>query len=44
MMGEADEAGLAAQRLMMLTMDPPEHDRFKLLVSRGFTQGAAPPA
>jgi cytochrome P450 len=22
---------------MMLTMDPPQHDRFKLLVSRGFT-------
>ncbi|MEZ5248144.1 MAG: hypothetical protein R2713_02705 [Ilumatobacteraceae bacterium] len=22
---------------MMLNMDPPQHDRFKLLVSRGFT-------
>jgi cytochrome P450 len=41
MMGEADEAGLAAQRLMMLTMDPPEHDRFKLLVSRGFSRANA---
>ncbi|MEO5902134.1 MAG: cytochrome P450 [Ilumatobacteraceae bacterium] len=37
MMAEADDAGLAAQRQMMLTMDPPQHDRFKLLVSRGFT-------
>ena len=37
MMQEADESGLAAQRQMMLSMDPPQHDRFKLLVSRGFT-------
>ena len=37
MMAESDEAGLAAQRQMMLSMDPPQHDRFKLLVSRGFT-------
>ena len=37
MLGEPDEMGLAAQRLMMLNMDPPQHDRFKLLVSRGFT-------
>ena len=37
MMAEADDAGLAAQRQMMLSMDPPQHDRFKLLVSRGFT-------
>lgn len=37
MMAEADEMGLYAQRQMMLTMDPPQHDRFKLLVSRGFT-------
>lgn len=37
MMAESDDAGLAAQRQMMLTMDPPQHDRFKLLVSRGFT-------
>ena len=22
---------------MMLNMDPPQHDRFKMLVSRGFT-------
>ena len=37
MMPETDEASLAAQRLMMLNMDPPQHDRLKLLVSRGFT-------
>ncbi|MEO5724428.1 MAG: cytochrome P450 [Ilumatobacteraceae bacterium] len=37
MMAESDDAALAAQRQMMLTMDPPQHDRFKLLVSRGFT-------
>ena len=37
MMEDADDAGLAANRQMMLVMDPPQHDRFKLLVSRGFT-------
>ena len=37
MMPETDEENLAPQRLMMLNMDPPQHDRFKLLVSRGFT-------
>jgi cytochrome P450 len=37
MMAEAGEAELAASRQMMLVMDPPQHDRFKLLVSRGFT-------
>lgn len=37
MLAESDEMGLAIQRQMMLVMDPPEHDRFKLLVSRGFT-------
>jgi cytochrome P450 len=37
MMAETDEMGLTIQRQMMLVMDPPEHDRFKLLVSRGFT-------
>lgn len=37
MMPEPDEMGLMAARQMMLTMDPPQHDRFKLLVSRGFT-------
>jgi cytochrome P450 len=37
MMPEPDEMGLAANRQMMLVMDPPQHDRFKLLVSRGFT-------
>jgi cytochrome P450 len=41
MMAETDEMGLAIQRQMMLVMDPPEHDRFKLLVSRGFTPKAA---
>ena len=42
MVGTPDEGGLAAQRLMMLNMDPPQHDRFKLLVSRGFTPRNAP--
>ena len=46
MMPESDEVGLAAQRQMMLSMDPPQHDRFKHLVSRGFTprnaQGLGP--
>ena len=37
MMAETDEESLAIPRQMMLVMDPPEHDRFKLLVSRGFT-------
>ena len=37
MMPEPDEMGLLAARQMMLNMDPPQHDRFKLLVSRGFT-------
>lgn len=37
MLAEPDEMGLAAGRQMMLNMDPPQHDRFKLLVSRGFT-------
>ena len=37
MLAESDDMALAAQRQMMLSMDPPEHDRFKLLVSRGFT-------
>ncbi|MFV0309271.1 MAG: cytochrome P450 [Desertimonas sp.] len=37
MIGDPDEASLAPARQMMLTMDPPQHDRFKLLVSRGFT-------
>jgi len=41
MMEEIDEAQLGAQRLMMLNMDPPQHDRFKLLVSRGFTPKSA---
>lgn len=37
MLYEPDDMGLAAARQMMLNMDPPQHDRFKLLVSRGFT-------
>lgn len=37
MLAEADDMGLMIQRQMMLVMDPPEHDRFKMLVSRGFT-------
>lgn len=37
MPGDPGEEALAAPRLMMLFMDPPQHDRFKLLVSRGFT-------
>lgn len=37
MLAESDDMGLMIQRQMMLVMDPPEHDRFKLLVSRGFT-------
>lgn len=37
MMAEPDEGSLLAQQQMMLSMDPPQHDRFKLLVSRGFT-------
>src|SRR3954470_13601441 len=41
MMSEPDDANLAASRQMMLVMDPPQHDRFKLLVSRGFTPKAA---
>ncbi|MCU1365972.1 MAG: hypothetical protein JWN39_1611 [Ilumatobacteraceae bacterium] len=42
MVAQPDEAGLSVQRLMMLNMDPPQHDRFKLLVSRGFTPKNAP--
>ncbi len=37
MMAESSDEDLVAQRQMMLSMDPPQHDRFKLLVSRGFT-------
>jgi cytochrome P450 len=37
MLAEPDEMGLAAARQMMLTMDPPQHERFRRLVSRGFT-------
>jgi len=41
MMAEAGEEELVANRQMMLVMDPPQHDRFKLLVSRGFTPRSA---
>jgi cytochrome P450 len=37
MVGDVDDINLAAQRQMMLTMDPPQHERFRRLVSRGFT-------
>jgi cytochrome P450 len=37
MVEEADEMALAGQRQMMLSMDPPQHERFRRLVSRGFT-------
>ena len=37
MIADADEVTLDASRQMMLNMDPPQHDRFKMLVSRGFT-------
>ncbi len=37
MVEESDEAALAGQRQMMLSMDPPQHERFRRLVSRGFT-------
>jgi cholest-4-en-3-one 26-monooxygenase len=40
--GRSDEMDLAAQRQMMLSMDPPQHERFKLLVSRGLTPKKAP--
>ncbi|MDA0371236.1 MAG: cytochrome P450 [Actinomycetota bacterium] len=42
MLPDPDEANLFAGRQMMLNMDPPQHDRFKLLVSRGFTPKNAP--
>jgi cytochrome P450 len=37
MIGEASEEELFAQRQMMLSMDPPQHERYRRLVSRGFT-------
>ena len=42
MLPDPDEANLFAGRQMMLNMDPPQHDRFKLLVSRGFTPKNVP--
>jgi cytochrome P450 len=41
MAGDPPEELLAPNRQMMLFMDPPQHDRFKLLVSRGFTPNSA---
>lgn len=37
MVGEPSDEELLAQRLMMLNMDPPQHERYRRLVSRGFT-------
>jgi cytochrome P450 len=37
MVDEPDDMSLAGQRQMMLSMDPPQHERFRRLVSRGFT-------
>lgn len=37
MVGEPSDEELMAQRLMMLNMDPPQHERYRRLVSRGFT-------
>lgn len=37
MVGEPSDEELIAQRLMMLNMDPPQHERYRRLVSRGFT-------
>lgn len=37
MVGEATDEELMAQRLMMLNMDPPQHEHYRRLVSRGFT-------
>ncbi len=34
---EGDEQGLAMVRTMMITMDPPEHVKYRRLVQRGFT-------
>lgn len=36
-MFEVEEELLASMRLLMLTMDPPKHTRYRLLVSRAFT-------
>ncbi len=35
--GEVSETTIAAQRLMMLNMDPPQHTRQRAFVNRGFT-------
>jgi len=34
---ELDEQDLAGSRLLMLNMDPPQHGKFRRLVSKGFT-------
>ncbi len=41
MIGDADEASLAASRNMMLLMDPPQHTRYRSLVSKQFTPRSA---
>lgn len=40
-LGDMAEGELAGARLMMLFKDPPEHTRYRLLVSRGFTPRSA---
>lgn len=40
MIADADEEALAAPRQMMLYMDPPEHTRYRRLVSTAFTPRA----
>jgi cytochrome P450 len=37
MVGDPPEEDLIGQRQMMLSMDPPQHERYRRLVSRGFT-------
>ena len=41
MVGDPSPEELAPSLQMMLFMDPPQHDRFKLLVQRGFTRTGA---
>ncbi|MGO9061453.1 MAG: cytochrome P450 [Candidatus Binataceae bacterium] len=41
MIGDSDEASLAASRNMMLIMDPPQHTRYRMLVSQQFKPRSA---
>ncbi len=41
MIGDVDEPSLAASRNMMLIMDPPQHTRYRLLVSQQFKPRSA---